>query len=136
MSSDKTFCAAKCVNSLCDRNRIHTAWVPTKSISWADFSKDCVSYEPTDSVFLDRMPVQALLEKANRAEGLDWATGEAFHELSFKVVDRAWEGYDTLTGNEWIKKARLSPKERRGFERLLNRLGLKESMLPWKDQKV
>lgn len=119
---DKTFCAAKCVNALCDDNRIHTAGAPKDSpISWYDPSKTCVSFEATDTIFIDRLPIELLADKANKAEGLSWDVGEAFHELSFKVVGRIQE----LNGRS------LTDEQRRGFEAIFDRLRLKKSGLPW-----
>ena len=119
---DRTFCAAKCVNALCSDNRIHTAGAPKDSlVSWADYSDKCVSFEATDTIFIGRMPIEALMEKANKAAGLSWELGEAFHELAFKVVDRIGE----------VNSRKLTEEQRNGFESIMDRLRLKKSGLPW-----
>lgn len=119
---DRTYCAAKCVNALCEQNRIHTAGAPKDSlISWADFSKDCVAYEATDTIFIDRLPIEILADKANKAAGLTWELGEAFHELSFKVVDRLQE----------LNSRSLTYEQRTQVEAIMDRLRLKKSGLPW-----
>ena len=121
MSYDRTFCAAKCINSLCKENRIQTAAAPKGlPLSWADFSKDCVAYEPTDSIFVERLPLGNLMQKANKAEGLSWELGEAFHELAFKVVGRITDGE---------KIGRTTQEERDGYDQLTDRLKLKR--LQW-----
>ena len=124
MSYDRTFCGAKCVNSLCDKNRIKTAGAPKEvPLSWADLSKDCIGYEPTDSIFVERLPLGILMQKANIAEGLSWKLGEAFHELAFKVVYRIADG-------EKIDYVRTSQVERDGYDQLHDRLRLKR--IQWK----
>lgn len=122
MSYDKTFCAAKCVNALCPDNRIHAAKAPKGlPLSWYDPSKDCVSFEATDTYFIDGLPVEVLAEKANKAEGLSWELGEAFHELSFKVVGRLQE----LNGRK------LTQGQRTAIEAIMVRLRLRLDGLPW-----
>jgi hypothetical protein len=133
MSNDQTFCAAKCVNALCDRNKIHTATAGTnRLLSWADFSADCVAYEPVDSMFIDKMPIETLMQKANLADGIDYAKAEAFYELSSKVAYRLY-GMD---GHKELDQRKLTDENKRGFEKLLKRQQLKETMLSWKEQKV
>jgi hypothetical protein len=123
---DRTFCAAKCVNSLCRDNKIHTAKAPEGALfSWADFSKDCVAYEATDNGFVVRLPIEVLAAKANVAAGMNWETGEAFHELSFQVVNRLWE----------LKGRSLTQAQREEIEAVMERLRLRKSGLPWVEDK-
>lgn len=118
MSYDRTYCGAKCVNSLCEYNRIKTAGAPEGvPLSWTDYSKDCVGYEPTDSIFVERLPLSTLMQKANIGEGLNWEIGEAFHELAFKVVYR-------ITDGERIPD-RITQEERDGYDQLTDRLRLR-----------
>lgn len=129
MPYDKTFCAAKCVNALCDRNKIYSPGADPLC-SWADFSKECVEYEATDTIFIKNMPIEALMEKANKSEGLSWEIGQAFYELCFEVA------YRLLNLNEVrrLKERKLTGKQKRGFEQLIKRLKLSPTTLPWKDQ--
>jgi len=119
---DMTFCAAKCLNETCHRNRIHTVGAKDLPVCWTDYSLECEEYEPVDHEDLATQNIQYLMAQANVADGLSWELGEAFHELSFHVADRL---------DELRNEPHLTPKAKRGFEKLIRRLKLDKNRLPW-----
>lgn len=118
---DMTFCSVDCVASSCFRNKIYTEKAGALPVDYSDLSKGCPDYETPEQAGKSLPLVKALERAQPQMTGFNSKT-KPFYELGIEVASRLHE----LKGKE------LTEAEDKAFRKLLQDLGLSESMVNWK----
>lgn len=122
---DRSFCSADCVNSLCERNKVHTQGADDFPVCFSDFSQTCNEQERPEEVGKTLQLSQAMFKAQEHMNGFNEQTKQ-FYSLGIEVANRFPE----------LKNKNLTRVEDEGFRRLLKDLGLNESMVNWKIRKA